>query len=304
MYKEFENFDRFAFPKGVSRVTAGQGGEAILIHGSEYTALVDTGMAYCHEGLIKNIEEVLEKEGKSGLDYIFISHTHYDHVGAMPYLRDRWPNVKVCGAEKARDVFTRPGALKVIKSLGDSAERLYKGTDEGVRVDGLFVNVVLEHNQIVSLGEWSIRALATKGHTDCSLTFVLQPYELMFASESTGALEPGPVLHTAILKSYKDSLEALEICRSYGAKQLVSPHYGMIPSSFIDNYWKMFEEEATEKKAYILGLRDKGLTEENIIEKLTNVEWGEQRASLQPKEAFVANATALIKAVLKEFPSR
>ena len=42
-----DGFDRFSFPADVQRVTAGYGGEALLVYGSEKTALIDCGMAYC-----------------------------------------------------------------------------------------------------------------------------------------------------------------------------------------------------------------------------------------------------------------
>ena len=39
-------YDRFAFPEGIRRVTAGRGGEAILILGEERTALLDLSLIH------------------------------------------------------------------------------------------------------------------------------------------------------------------------------------------------------------------------------------------------------------------
>ena len=86
---------RYDFLDNIIRVTAGQGGEALLVLGSEKTALVDCGMAYCTNKLLKKIHTVLETEiAKTGkyrsIDYIFATHTHYDHIGAMNGLRHKF----------------------------------------------------------------------------------------------------------------------------------------------------------------------------------------------------------------------
>ena len=101
LFQDFPGFDRFDYPEGTYRVTAGMGGEAILVIGSRYTALYDTGMAYCAEGTISNIKTVLHRHQRTRVDYILVSHTHYDHIGALPYVLKEWPDAIVCGAAKA-----------------------------------------------------------------------------------------------------------------------------------------------------------------------------------------------------------
>ena len=91
LYERFgEDFDRFRFPADIFRVTSGRGGEALLIIGSEKTALYDCGMAYCGAHTADNIAEVLKQLKAQGridsiqLDYILLSHSHYDHIGGLP----------------------------------------------------------------------------------------------------------------------------------------------------------------------------------------------------------------------------
>ena len=77
-------YDRFAFPEGIRRVTAGRGGEAILILGEERTALLDCGMAYCGSRMVENLRR--ELDGRK-LDYVLLSHSHKEHNGELPYVK-------------------------------------------------------------------------------------------------------------------------------------------------------------------------------------------------------------------------
>jgi flavorubredoxin len=61
----------------IMEVTGGMGGNAFLVRGAEKTVLIDCGMAYCASNLIRNIKQALNQ---LTLDYILISHSHYDPI--------------------------------------------------------------------------------------------------------------------------------------------------------------------------------------------------------------------------------
>lgn len=296
----FKKHDRYAFPIEVTRVTSGKGSESFLLFGSEKAALFDCGMAYCGEKTVENIKKALEgKKNKNGeqytLDYFFASHTHYDHIGALPYVLEAFPDVKVCGSEKGQYIFTRPGALKVIKSLGEAARNQYDPENKKeIPVDGLRIDIAMKDGDEISLGEEKVIALLTKGHTDCSMTYIIEPYSVMFASESTGVFERG-IVNTPILKSYEDSMESLEKCRNYGAKYIVAAHYGILPEDYTEEYWQTFEKNAKEKRTLVKGWYDEGLSDEEVLENYTEKYWDKSKANEQPREAFIINAKNIVK---------
>lgn len=290
----FENSYRRDYPEGIVCATEHQhGGEATLILSGEKTAMIDCGMAYSAGETISNIKEILN--GRS-LDYILISHTHYDHIGALPYIKKEFPDAVVCGSAHGQYVLTRPGALKVIKDLGIYAASQYGTGDEEIITDGMGIDMVLDDGDKLELGNGHyIVCLSTKGHTDCAMTYVLEPDSVMFTSESTGICSGPERSEVAILKSYDDSMESLEKCRSYGAKRIVSPHYGIVPEYYNDRYWEVFEEKAKEEKEYTVGMWNSGLSPEQMLEKATKEVFEGGRGNEQPYEAFVANAKAVIK---------
>ena len=81
------------------RVTAGHGGEVLLILGEEKTALYDCGMAYCHDRLIKNIEEQLRKAGREEIDL----------DSSVPYALRSYRRAALYSEEMARGPGVRSG---------------------------------------------------------------------------------------------------------------------------------------------------------------------------------------------------
>ena len=266
-----DEFDRFDFPADVYRVTAGFGGEALLIAGSEKNALLDCGMAYCGEKMVEKLARRLAENGREKLDYIILSHSHYDHMGALPYVRRRFPEAMVCGSRHCRDILRRPNARKLIKELGEAARELYDPeSNVEIPVDGLAVNVILEDGDVVSLGNGYLVALETKEY-----------------------------VHTRILKDYSDAMESLKKCREYGAKYICLPHFGMLPQYFNERYWEMFEAACREKLGFVGDMVSRSLTEDQMTDEYIKRYWNPALEKVQPVEAYVINARAIIKAMMK-----
>lgn len=295
------DFERFAFPGNIHRVTAGNGGEAVLIIGSEKTAVIDCGMAYCGKEMIRNLKSTLTKEGKKTLDFAFLTHSHYDHIGALPYIRKEFPSVIVYGSQHCHDILVRPGAKSLMKELGEAAKKLYMPDSiEDIPVENLIVDVVLKDGDMVSLGKESIRAIETKGHTDCSMSYALEPVKLLFSSESTGLIEAGFQISTPILKSFDDAFISLRKCREYGAKYICLPHFGMIPEDFNEKYWDAFEKECIQTIDTVKKMDDCGLTEDQMLEEFKKKLWNEELEQEQPIEAFLINTRYVIRSALKK----
>ena len=300
--KTLKNHDSFAVPEYLQRVTAGTGGEAFLIFGKEVTVLHDCGMAYCYKGLIENIENALAEHGRDHLDYILLSHSHYDHVGALPYVLERFPNATVIGAYKVENVFQSEGARKTMRRLGEAARNQYSESDEPVRTDGLRVDYIAKDGDLIELGgDEYIKAIETTGHTDCSMSYLLLPQNLMFTSESTGIPRPFGDLHTSILKSYHQTIEAAKKCKAEGAKHLLVPHYGLLPEALTEEYFDIYIQFAEAERDFIVGKYDEGMDYDQIMEAYEGRCWSDERSENQPKAAFLENAQHIVRHILHLF---
>lgn len=292
--------DRFAFPADIHRVTAGNGGEALLIFGSEKTALYDCGMAYCGRTMVSNLKKTLTLHGRETLDIVLLSHSHYDHIGALPYVKAAFPDAVVYASRHCCEILKRPNARKLIRELGTTARDLYDPENNGeIMIEGLAADEVLADGEKVSLGKETVTAVETKGHTDCSMSYFLEPCRLLFTSESTGLLENTTHIHTPILKSYDDAIRSMKKCMSLNAEYLCLPHFGMLPGDFSRKYWGMFEEECRSKLEYVRRMNDEGLSVSAMVDRYVEKYWEPVMTQIQPIEAFIINSGAVVRALLK-----
>ena len=192
--------------------------------------LFDTGP----ESTFETVAVQLRERGFSLQDvrHVFLSHIHFDHAGAA------W-RFAALGAT----IYVHPrGAPHLIDPtrLVASATRLYG--DEMERLWGKIDRVapervrVLEDNDVVGVGQFEIRAIATPGHA--SHHHIYHWEDAIFGGDVAGVrLGGGPPIPPFVPPELDIEawLESIAKIRALRPAQLYLPHFGPVPDSISEH---------------------------------------------------------------------
>ena len=150
------------------RVLPGDSG--FLVDDGKTSILYDTGYGFTGEGQYENIKRLL---GNRKLDYIFLTHSHYDHVLGTVYVKKYYPDAVVVAGEYAAKIFEKPSAKSTMRSLDRKFARKCGVYEYEDLIDNLKVDVVVTDGQAVFANDIKFKVINLPGHTKCSIGFYL-----------------------------------------------------------------------------------------------------------------------------------
>lgn len=272
--------------------------EGQLLIGDDFTAIFDCGMMFCQEDTIQKAKKALN--GRT-LDYIFLTHTHYDHIGALPFFKNEWSNARVVTCETGSAVLQKSTPRRVIRELSLAAAQTYEADLNMEYNENLFsADITVKENDIIPLGRVSVQILETPGHTRDSLAFFIPELKFFIINETPGILMPDNKVYPCYLTSYIDTIKSIEKCARISYEYLSMPHRGIAGSEEADKFFEKALEANAGCRDFIMEMKNKNYNEEKTLDLYYAKYATETLLSYQPKEAFLANARAAIACTLKE----
>jgi glyoxylase-like metal-dependent hydrolase (beta-lactamase superfamily II) len=217
-------------------------------------ALVDVGS----DSTVPAVTAALSQIGVDRLEAIVLTHIHFDHAGGAGQLARRFEDVPVYAPERVIKHLIDPGRLtEGVRSVwGDQTETLF-GLPEPVPSDRV---VPLKDGDRIDLGDRSLLAIATPGHTRAHLSYLDESSGALICGDALGINLPNfdvvrPATPPADF-SLEESLGSIERIRKSGASEAYAAHFGLVPGDLdrncdraataLERWWEMFERERFE----------------------------------------------------------
>lgn len=239
------------------------------------------------------------------LRYLVILHSHFDHCGAVPYLKRKFPHMQVIASAYSEKVFSKEKAVNFITAankqmidrlgLQSEYERL------NLKFDGIQVDRVVAEKDIVDLGD-GIEAhfMEVPGHTQCSIAMYVPKLKALFPSDAAPAPTDdmnelyylGPQYDFSM---YKESLERLASCE---IEICAFEHHGVVMG---DQARKVLREglRQTEKfKNRIIELYQQTCDLDETVQKVAAETLDSNKFDLMNMELQIATLKTVIHKVL------
>jgi len=269
-----------------------------LLIGSERTALFECGMAFCAESAIRNVKKAL---GGRTLDYIFITHAHYDHTGALPFFKAEWPGAKLAASAASAAILQKDTPRRVFREMSAAAAKAADMDFNGEYDDELFrADIILSDGDAVKLGGVSVTVLETPGHTRDSVSYYVPEQKLLILCETPGVLMPDGSVCPCFLTGYKDTLNSIDKCRATGYKYLSLPHRGLTTEAEADGFFERAYAANVACREMITDMINKNLNENEMLDMFFENYGAGVRSGVQPMEAFTVNARAMFACIKRE----
>ena len=227
-----------------------------LLKGKE-AMIIGGGMSYIAPSLERQFSVVDFDLNK--IKYLVIPHSHFDHCGAVPYLKRKFPQMQILASAYSKEVFFKEKAVNFIANANKEViEKLGLQDEYGslnLQFDGIHVDHVVAEEDIIDLGD-GIEAhfIEVPGHTKCSIAVYVPKLRAIFPSDAA----PSPTDNGSDLSfpspQYDFSLymESLKRLSSVKVEMCAFDHYGVFVGEQAEKILQQGLEQAEEFKNRII----------------------------------------------------
>lgn len=265
----------------------------------DHPVLFDAGMTFMGPLYLAELENHLGDVNR--LQFHLLTHSHFDHAGASPFLKRHIPNMQIGASPAAAETFRKPNAIELIRNLSRSLEEKYRHLigKADVTFQGLAIDLVLDEGTEIDLGTGlTCKVIATPGHTRDSLSFYIPALKAVITGEAAGVFDRNFTIHPEFTSSYKEYMNSLDKLAGLDIEILMMSHFFTLTEEDARGYMKQSMDKTKIFKARIERyLADSGGDRKSVVQKIFKEDFEDTGAILQDVRPYLINLEAKVRVI-------
>ena len=237
------------------------------------------------------------------LDCLLVTHSHYDHMGALPYLARQIPDLETAGPERFNSLMQKDSVINTMnylsEQLKDFFENLPAENGDEVQITETRLKTVLKEGHCFNWGDLSLEVFETPGHTRDHLSFFVPEMGLLFPGEALGnPAGDGREIKVEFVSSYADYISSIEKLAALKPNIIAMSHLYYYTGDDARAHLEKTYRETLAYKALIAQYLHEGNGDvQSAISHMVKHEYDEKGTILMERDAYIANVTGQVKAV-------
>ncbi|MBW2594791.1 MAG: MBL fold metallo-hydrolase [Deltaproteobacteria bacterium] len=268
---------------------------------SKTPVLFDAGVTAIGPKYLEDIKTYLGDTDRLG--YIFLTHSHFDHCGACPFLKRKIKGLKIAASARAARVLEKPSAVELMRTLSSTFEKTFKDImgGEDVSFNSVAVDLILKDGDELDYGGgWKVRVIETPGHTKDSLSFYIPRIKALIAGEAVGVYNHHGI-QPEFSSSYIDYMASLEKLATLDIDILAMAHVHILTGDDVRKHIRDSIESAVSFKGRIENYLDMFSGDsERVVETIFREDHDETQALRQDKKSFLLNLNAKVRVIAEK----
>ncbi len=275
-----------------------------IVKGGSKNLMIEAGINLVGPSYIKSVREIFGDINK--LDYLFVTHSHFDHLGSVPYMKRKIPQLKFGGSPVVGDILKKESVIKRMNQMSEHQRQSYEEItgDEDVSIEPVALDFSLKDGDKIDLGGITCEIYETPGHTRDSISFFLPEEGILFPGEAAGLPEPENIEkpYVIFLTSYEDYLNSIQKLTNLKPKMICFGHGFVLTNDDVDIYLKNSYENTFQHRKVLEGcLKEVGGDIKAAVKIMLDKEYAIVANGQIPQEknAYIANITVQLNLVAK-----
>jgi glyoxylase-like metal-dependent hydrolase (beta-lactamase superfamily II) len=223
-----------------------------LLAGNNNSMIVSGGMSYIIPDILQQFKEFAIDENR--IKKLLILHSHFDHVGIVPFMKRRHPEIEVYASQRAWEILQMDKAILTINQFSRNVaqrmrkENLYSAYDLEWRND--VSGKTVQEGDRIDLGGLDVSILEIPGHSSCCIAAYVPELKALFPTDG-GGIPFNQTIISSGNSNYTKYQQSLEKLKDLEVEVYGADHYGYLIGEEARKFIHKSIEMANKNRALI-----------------------------------------------------